>query len=163
MKYKIWLIMLVLLMVVSIPVTTFARKITQGTDYEIQTGGNSSKGSSSHTIDEIIQEGQNFLNAGKEEMNNGNAQTMPTINEGSLKEMSDTIYNILLGIGIVVAVAVGAYLGIQFMVSSVENKAKVKESLIIFVIGCCIVFGAFGIWKVVINVMSSMETSTVIQ
>ncbi len=30
---------------------------------------------------------------------------------------------------------------------SVEAKAQIKEKLIPYVVGCAIMFGAFGIWK----------------
>ena len=73
-----------------------------------------------------------------------------------LKELSDTIYNVLLIIGTVIAVIIGAILGIQFITGSVEQKAKVKDSLIPFIIGCVIIFGAFGIWKIVVSIGASM-------
>jgi hypothetical protein len=48
---------------------------------------------------------------------------------------------------------VGVILGIQFIVSATEGKAKIKEKLIPYCIGCIVVFGAFGIWKLVINIL----------
>ena len=69
---------------------------------------------------------------------------------------TDQIYNILLAIGTVIAVIIGAILGIQFMVGSMDDKAKVKESLIPFVIGCVIIFGAFGIWKIVATILQDV-------
>ena len=74
----------------------------------------------------------------------------PPISYESMKENSAKIYNILLIAGTAIAVIVGAILGIQFMTGSLEQKVKVKESLIPFVVGCIVVFGAFGIWKLVI-------------
>ena len=47
----------------------------------------------------------------------------------------------------------GAILGIQFITGSVEQKAKVKDSLIPFIVGCVAIFGAFGIWKLVITLL----------
>ena len=54
------------------------------------------------------------------------------------------------------AVVVAAYLGIKFITSSVEEQAKVKESLIPFVVGCVVIFGAFGIWKLVTNLLETL-------
>lgn len=153
MKKKIGTIILIIILLLSIPITAFAGKVVSGTDFDIQTGNGTTKNSFNHTIDEIIEEGRNFLEEGKLESTN-------QINEESLKKMSDTIFNILLAVGIVVAVVVAGILGIQFMAASTENKAKIKEALIIFIVGCCIVFGAFGIWKTVINIMSGIESST---
>ena len=77
--------------------------------------------------------------------------------ERKFKEAIDTLYGILLGIATVVAVAVGAVIGIKMMTESTEGKAKVKEALAPFVIGCIVVFGAFTIWKIVIEIGYSLE------
>ncbi len=55
----------------------------------------------------------------------------------------------------VVAVIVGLIIGIRFMVSGVDEKAKIKEELMPYVIGCFIIFGAFGIWKIIVSILSS--------
>lgn len=101
-----------------------------------------------HTIDEVINEGSNFIDIGK---NQGGK-----IDSTNLKSASNTIYNILLGIGVFLTVAVGMYLAIKFMISSVEEKAQVKESLIPYIAGCVIIFGAFTIWKLAITLLSGI-------
>lgn len=106
----------------------------------------SSTANGSHSIDEIISEGKNFI-----------AQaTGNKISGSNLQAASNTLYNILLTIGIFLAVAVGMYLGIKFMVSSAEDKAKVKESLIPYIAGCVVIFGAFIIWKLAITLLSAI-------
>ena len=77
-----------------------------------------------------------------------------TIDEEKLQTMSDILYNILLAIAIVAAVIMGLFIGIRFMTGSIEQKAKIKETLIVYIAGCVIAFGAFGIWRLVINIMS---------
>ena len=42
------------------------------------------------------------------------------------------------------------------MTQSVEEQAKVKETLIIYAVGCIVTFGAFGIWKMVIEIMKQV-------
>jgi len=69
-----------------------------------------------------------------------------------IADVSNTIVNVFTTVGIVIAVAIAAILGIQFMVGSVEEKVKAKEALIPFIIGCIVVFGAFGIWRLVVNI-----------
>lgn len=96
-----------------------------------------------HSVGEIISEAKDFIDEGT---NSGKT----TINTSNLQQASDVLYNILLTIGVVVAVAVAAILGIKYMTGSVQAKAEVMQTLIPFVIGCFVVFGAFGIWKVVI-------------
>lgn len=102
----------------------------------------------SHTIDEIIGESKDFINQGKSEDSK--------ISTSNLQAGSNTLYNILLGIGIVLAVAVGMYLGIKFMLASAEDKAKVKESLVPYIAGCVVIFGAFTIWKLAVVLLSGI-------
>ena len=96
------------------------------------------------TISNIIQGADGFIT-------NGSSSDM--IAGDKIKNLSDIIYNVLLILGAVIAVIVGSVLGIQFITGSVEQKAKVKDSLIPFVIGCVVIFGAFGIWKLVITIL----------
>ncbi len=101
-----------------------------------------------HTIDEVINEAENFMNIGKNQSSK--------ISTNNLQLGSNTLYNILLGIGIFLAVAVGMYLGIKFMLASAEDKAKVKEALIPYIAGCVVIFGAFTIWKLAITLLSGI-------
>ena len=78
------------------------------------------------------------------------------IDESKLEDASASMYYILLYIGIATASIMGVVLGIKFMSASAEDKAKVKEQLIPYVIGCVIVFGAFAIWKLVVTVMNNV-------
>jgi len=94
------------------------------------------------SMDTIITDGDNFLSSGED--------TLP-INEGELETTSKYINNVLFSIGVVLAVAVGMILGIQFMVGSAEDQAKVKESLIPYVVGVFVIFAAFTIWKVAVK------------
>lgn len=91
----------------------------------------------------------NVLNGADNFIENGKNREQ-TINGLALKQLSDTLYNSLLICGTVIAVIVGAVLGVQFIIGSVEQKAKVKDSLVPFLIGCIVIFGAFGIWRLVI-------------
>lgn len=78
------------------------------------------------------------------------------IDKGRIKEASDDIYNILTSVGMIISVVVGIILGIVYMMTSAIDKAKVKETLIPYVIGSFIIFGAFGIWKIVINTLGGI-------
>ena len=98
------------------------------------------------SISNIIGGAENFVNSGKD----GNTST---IDGQMLNDTSSFIYNTLLIIGVCVAILIGTVLGIQFITGSVEQKVKVKESLIPFVVGCVVIFSAFGIWKLVIEIL----------
>ena len=105
------------------------------------------KSNAASTMDDVISAGDSFLNSG-----DGSS----TINTGKLKEASMSIYNILLYIGIAASVIVGAILGIKIMIASADEKAKVKEALVPYIIGCFVIFGAFGIWKLAVTVLSKL-------
>jgi len=102
--------------------------------------------SRAQTLDQMLSSADAFLETGSDD----------AIETGKLKETSDYIYNTLLVIAVAVAVIVGAYLGVKFMLETAEDKAKIKESLIPFVVGCFIIFGAFGIWKIVVEVGNAL-------
>lgn len=72
------------------------------------------------------------------------------------KEAIDTIYWLAMGIAIVAALIIGMVLGIQFITSGASGQAKVKEKLIPYGVGCVVAFGAFGIWKLVLDIMNTV-------
>lgn len=100
---------------------------------------------SNHTLGEIVSEGDSFISKGE--------NTSSTIKQGNLENMSDILYNILLTAGIIIAFAVGGILGIKFMTGGIEGQADVKNMLVPYIVGCVIVFGAFGIWKIVLTIL----------
>lgn len=104
-----------------------------------------------HAWSGIVQEGSEFLKAGE---SSSEAQIGDVT---KLKDLSGYLYNILLAAGVVIAVVVATILGIQFMVGGAEGQAKVKEMLIPFVVGCIIVFGGFGFWKIAISIGNKVE------
>lgn len=100
---------------------------------------------------DFIQGGDDFISTGKDEY-----EKDQPINQDNLQDLSKTIYNILLAIGTAIAVIVGLILGIKFMTGSVEQKSKIKESLIPYIAGCVVLFGAFGIWKLVVLIVEKI-------
>lgn len=108
--------------------------------------------SSSQAISDMMAEGKSFLEAGN--------SVEATIDTTALKSTSDYIYNVLLAIASIVAIIVAMVLGIQFMAASADEKAKVKEAIIPFIVGCIVVFGSFTIWKVAIKIGNSTEEKT---
>ena len=82
-----------------------------------------------------------------------------TIGTSSIRSVSNIVYNTLLGVGIIISLAIGSVLGIKFITDSAEDKAKVKEALIPYIIGNIIIFGAFGIWKVTVKIGSNLDNN----
>jgi len=102
-------------------------------------------GSSAGSLDDMIGDADKFLDS----------STDPAIKSSSLQDFSNKFYNILLTVGIIIAVIVGMVLGIKFMAGSVEEKANIKEILVPYIVGCVVIFGAFAIWKLVVTILSS--------
>ncbi|MCI8444524.1 MAG: hypothetical protein HFJ37_05145 [Clostridia bacterium] len=100
------------------------------------------------TIDDIMGGAEDFITEGHKRAR---------LNEEELHQTSNFLYNLLLGVGFIVAVIVGVILGIKYMVGSVEDKAELKETLLAYAVGCIVVFGAFGIWKIAVNILSAVE------
>ena len=99
-------------------------------------------------LQDIMNRAEGFVNNGE---NGGNV-----INNDALKEGSNTLYNVLLVIGIAVSFIWGIVLGIQFITGSLGEKADVKKNLIVYIIGCIIIFGAFGIWKLLLQLLQPL-------
>lgn len=104
------------------------------------------------SIGDIFSKADEFIETGKKDADE-------KISTTNLQEMSNLLYNVLLIIGIVIAVGVGIFIGIQFITGSIEIKAKVKETLVPYIAGCIIIFGAFTIWKIVVTLGNSIEGS----
>lgn len=95
------------------------------------------------TIDDTFKGADDFVSTGK----------YYNMDTSKLNNTSRFLYNTLLAIGLVVSVVVGLLLGIRYMTSAANEKAEVKELFIPYIISCCVIFGAFTIWKLVINVL----------
>lgn len=42
------------------------------------------------------------------------------------------------------------------MLGGIEEQAKIKETLIPYIVGCIVIFGAFGIWKLAVSIMTEV-------
>lgn len=148
MKNKVFLILLLVFVIFAIAsnINIVQAVQTQGTttkDKDMNTYTKQDYGSDT-SLSDVISGGDSFIDAGKD----GSAK----IDKGSLQNASSSIYNILLICGVIIAVLIGSIMGIKFMIGSVEEKAEIKAALVPFVIGCIVVFGAFGIWKIVVTI-----------
>lgn len=82
--------------------------------------------------------------------------------EGGITDLSDigsafsSIGNTLVYIGAGVLVGATAYMGIQYLVSSPDKQAKLKEQSIGLVVSAIVIFGAYGIWQIVVNLLGNI-------
>ena len=100
-------------------------------------------------LDDVFKDGKDFIST------NPNSDITSKIDDGKIVDTSKTIYSILLTIGIIIAAIIILVLGIQFMTGSIEQKAKVKEMLIPFIVGCVVIFGSLTIWRLVTSILST--------
>lgn len=99
-------------------------------------------------IDDVISDGDLFMSHAKD--------PGTVINTDEVKRVSGEIYNIVFAVGLVIDVVVGLIIGIKFMISTVEEKAKVKEILTIYIIGSIVLFGSFTIWKITMGILGNV-------
>lgn len=96
------------------------------------------------TLDDVIDSGNSFLEVGGD--NNENI-----VDESKLQEISKFISGVLLTIAIGVTLLSAVVMGINFTMQSIEDKAKVKESMVPWVIGIFVTFGAYTIWEITMH------------
>lgn len=97
------------------------------------------------SIDGIFSGADDFLAQGSQSEAQG-------INDNELNGISKVVSGILLTIAIAVTVISIAVMGVNFAIQTVEEKAKIKEAMVPWVIGIFVSFGAYGIWKLVMNI-----------
>lgn len=109
----------------------------------------------SYALTTIISDSDQFLGKGSSV-----EQTLGAEGNEQLKNTSNDLFKLLTAIGIVVMFIVGTIIGIQFMIASAEDKAKVKEALVPYIVGCIIIFGAFTIWSIVVKTGQTLFPTT---
>ncbi len=94
-------------------------------------------------LDKIITFANIFVKLGENEK----------IDSTELQKTFSWIYNIFLQVGVGISVIIGLVLAIKFILAGIEEKAEVKKMLGVYVISCVVIFGSFGIWKLVLNIL----------
>lgn len=104
--------------------------------------------------DSIFKPAEDFISQGSEEdiIGQDKLVSIDTNNPGVV----DIIYTVLFDIAVAATVIVGAILGVKFMLASAEDKAKIKESLVPYIIGNIVIYGAFIIWKAAVIIFSQL-------
>ena len=74
-----------------------------------------------------------------------------------ITELGEKLMGILSTIGIVVSVLVLMVLGIKYMMGSAEEKAEYKKTMIPYVVGAILIFGASTIASMVFNFANGLN------
>ena len=108
-----------------------------------------SQGSTDITIEDVTGGADDFIHAGTSQDN--------PLDIAGIKNVTDVVYNIFLAVGIIVAVIVGLLIGIKYMTGSVSRKSDIKQLFLPYIVGCVVIFGAFGIWKIVVELLNQTQ------
>lgn len=99
---------------------------------------------------------ENIMNTAGDFVSDTYANDTANVSKESLQNFSNTFYGIFLAVASAVTVIVGLIIGIKYMLSSVGERANIKQMLIPYVVGCIVVYGSFGIWALVVSLLDSM-------
>lgn len=99
------------------------------------------------TVSTIFSGGRQFIKQGKSKAN---------VNTTAIAKDIGGIGQVFLIIGIGTAVGVGMYLGFKYITSGADEKAKIKERLIFYVIAIVLLVAAVGVTKVIVSIGDSI-------
>ena len=86
-------------------------------------------------------------------------QLNPTYEDNSgLTTIGQKIVSIISTVAIVISVIVLLIIGIKYMMGSASEKAEYKKTMIPYLVGAIIIFGAGAIAQVVVNLATSITT-----
>lgn len=101
-------------------------------------------------LDSILDAGKSFIDSGKD-----GTGIIPE--EKELVKLSKSISNVLLTVAIGVTLVSTVVMGINFLIQSVEEKAKIKESMIPWIVGIAISFGSYTIWNITMKIFYGLN------
>ena len=99
------------------------------------------------TVSTIFSGGRQFIKQGKSKAN---------VDTTAIAKDIGGIGQVFLIIGIGTAVGVGMYLGFKYITSGADEKAKIKERLIFYVIAIVLLVAAVGVTKVIVSTGDSI-------
>lgn len=76
--------------------------------------------------------------------------------QNDVMNIGNQIIGIITTVGVVVAVVILLVLGIKYMMGSASEKAEYKKTMIPYLVGAILIFGASAITKVVVSLASGI-------
>lgn len=122
----------------------------QGMDGGGGSGSSSSSASSSQmdSYSSINEKAKEFIDRGSKS---------ETISQQKVEQDLKPLAQILMGIAVLVLLSVGAILGVKYMISGADDRAKIKEKLIWYIVSAVLIFGAVAIFNIVINILNRVS------
>ena len=81
----------------------------------------------------------------------GQLRGTPSTAQGDLTDIGGKLIGIITTVGVVVAVVGLLVLGIKYMMGSASEKAEYKKTMIPYLVGAILIFGASAITKVIVG------------
>ena len=82
------------------------------------------------------------------------ASTIGEEGQGNVLSIGNQIIGIITTVGVIVAVIILTVLGIKYMMGSASEKAEYKKTMIPYLVGAFLIFGASAIIKVIVSITS---------
>lgn len=103
-------------------------------------------------ISDMEKSASSFVSKGQEKAEDGNGLNGVT---NTITKNFSGLGQLLTMVGAGVMVAVVSYMGIQYIMAPPDKQAALKQQLIGVVVAGIVIFGAYGIWKAVLGVVSN--------
>lgn len=110
-------------------------------------------GVNAFSLDDVFKAAKDFIIIGKEK-----EEQTDLISTDRVAAVIKPLAQALLAIGTVVLIIVATIMGIKFVISNPEQQAELKKQLIGLVIATVVIYGAYGIWSLVYNVMNEITS-----
>lgn len=110
-------------------------------------------GVNAFSLDDVFKAAKDFIIIGKEK-----EEQTDLISTDRVAAVIKPLAQALLAIGTVVLIIVATIMGIKFVISNPEQQAELKKQLIGLVIATVVIYGAYGIWSLVYNVMNKITS-----
>ena len=78
-------------------------------------------------------------------------------NDQKIVNAGNQIIGIIQMVGVAIAVVMLIMLGIKYMIAAPDEKADIKKTATIYIIGAVILFGASGILQIIKNVVTGQQ------
>lgn len=103
---------------------------------------------------EILKAGGNFIEVGRQ-----GQQNVTGTGVDEFASALAPIGSILVAVGIIIFLAVLGIMAIKMITAKPDQKAKLKQQFIGYVVAAVVFFGAIGIWTTVRTIMNNIEGS----
>lgn len=95
----------------------------------------------------------NIFSVGKDFINKGTSAGQIMEETIQNENIIVPLFNLILGVGTIVAIVVGIVIAVKIMSGGVDAKAEVKQMLTPYIISVVVLVSAWTIWKIALNLL----------